>query len=187
MLARRSALVLLAGAAAAAFLPRAADASVAKAMTLTDLVGYSDRVVVAMPLEAISRWETVGKRRRIVTYTRLRVDDSLDESGTGDELTVRTLGGRVGEVGQIVHGEALLLVGRPAVVFLQPGAAGSFRVTGMAQGHFPLKADSAGKTRLTPSPRLGELVGADRSAVKKLVGQTVTSAKQLVHGARGSR
>ncbi|MCC6213552.1 MAG: hypothetical protein IT376_01695 [Polyangiaceae bacterium] len=165
--------------------PRVARAGVARAVTLEELVALSRFGVVATPVDAFSRWETIGKRKRIVTYTRLRIEEALLEADDpGAEQLVRTLGGQVGEIGQIVHGEAVFTIGERTGVFLQP-LGDVLTVTALAQGHYPLRADSRGALRLAPSPRLGSLVGEESSAVRRLVGRTASEARDLVRGARG--
>src|SRR5262245_41457604 len=106
MLGRRGALITLAAALLTTWIPGAAQAGVARPGPLRDLVRASRWVVVGTPLEAIGRWEEVGKSQRIVTYHRIRVDRSLGSKASSEsELWVRTLGGRVGNIGQVVHGE----------------------------------------------------------------------------------
>ncbi len=174
-------LALAAGAVVGALLPRPAHASVARAFDLGALVGSSEHVVEATALEGFCRWERLGKRRRIVTYTRVRVERSIKGASAGDELLIRTLGGRVDDVGQVVHGEALLLVGERAMLFLAVDSTGSLAVRGLAQGHYPVRADARGVQRLAPSPRLPELHPEDRrGAVARLVGLTPEAARQVV-------
>lgn len=186
MLTRRRALILAGAGALSTVLPRGARASVARALSLPELVRQSTRVMLATPLQAESRWETVGRARRIVTYTRLRVDEPFHGDGEASEVLVRTLGGRVGNVGQIVHGEAMLTPGELAVVFLGPAPDGALAVAGMSQGHYPVRRDQKGAQRLAPSPRLFELVGGD-SAVERLSGRTPAEARDLVRKAAGAR
>jgi hypothetical protein len=164
-------------------LPSGAGASLARAVTLPQLVARSEQVVIGTPLEAHARWETLGGQRRIVTYTRVRVDAAIDGGGQS-ELFIRTLGGHVGDIGQVVSGEAVLSIGQPALVFVGRSADGVLAVSAMAQGHFPLRRDGHGTLRLRPSPRLATLVGAQHSAVKRLVGHSIPEAEQLIAGAR---
>jgi hypothetical protein len=163
--------------------PGRSHATVVRAVALRDLVGMSRHVVIGDALEAYGVWETVARRRRIVTYTRLRVTEQVHGSAAPErEVQVRTLGGRVGEIGQIVHGEAVIPVGLPSLLFLRQREDGALGVAAMAQGHFPLDRDaSTGALRLTRSPRLGEMLGADGSAaVRQLVGRSLEEAKRLV-------
>src|SRR4051812_26591915 len=83
--------------------PREAQASVAIAASLEDLARASSVIAKVTPLERMSAWEN----GRIVTTTRVRVDDVVAGAVAGNarELRVRTLGGRVDKIGQLVEGE----------------------------------------------------------------------------------
>lgn len=186
MLGRRRFLWLMGSATAVITLPgRRAAAGIARAVTLAELVRGSERAVVATTLSADGRFEHVGGRRRIVTYSRLRVDEVAGGPSDGGEVWVRTLGGRVGDIGQVVHGEAVLLVNEPCLVFLSPSAEGALTVTAMGQGHYPIRPDSRGERRTAPSPRLAELVG--QGAVAELAGRRVAEATGIVRKAWDAR
>lgn len=191
MLSRRS--LLLGGLAAVAGVATAtrAKASVARALTLNELVHQSRHALVGTPFELFGQWEAVGRRSRIVTYTLLHVDYSVDgrPPSTGD-IMIRTLGGRVGDIGQTVPGEAVLERDRAATVFVEELSRDLFAVTAMAQGHYPVVADGHGVKRLHAAVALLELVGgatAKDSAVQRLDGRTVSEVETLVYGeiARG--
>jgi len=96
-----------------------------------------------------------------------------------DELLVRTLGGRVGELGELVHGEAMLTLGERSVLFVMP-TRDALGVTAMAQGHYPLRRDNAGAERLRRSPEAAELLHEEGSAVKRLTGLQIAEARSLV-------
>jgi hypothetical protein len=105
-----------------------------------------------------------------MTYTHLRVDQGV-AGATPSDPWVRTMGGVVGKIGQIVEGEAVLTVGKQGLLFLQPLTElgpGLFAVTARAQGQFPVVADEAGTSRFmrasgvgalvtTPTPRVGQI------------------------------
>lgn len=186
MLGRRQ-FVCLFGAALAGLAThsRPAAASIARALSLRELAKASERCLVGTALAADSRFEHVGGRRRIVTYTRLRVDELVRGPDDGSELWVRTLGGKVGDVGQVVHGEAMLLLGQPALLFLAALGDGVLAPTAMAQGHYPIVADKAGERRILASPRLAELLG--EGAAKELVGRRASEARELVRKAWDAR
>src|SRR5690606_13537166 len=94
-------------------------------------------VLLGEAVESYSQWETVGQRRRIVTFTRVLVAEGV--LGNPElEVLVQTLGGRVGKIGQIVHGEAVLKLRERSLLFLQDSSEGITRVTAMAQGHYRL-------------------------------------------------
>ncbi len=125
----------------------------------------------------------LGGQRRIVTDTRIGVRDALF-GAPGAELTVRTLGGRVDGVGELVSGQPELELGRAAVLFLLEGPDSLHHVVGMAQGHFPLQTDEHGRERLRPSPRLPRIADFADSAVKRLSGLELADARHLVLEAR---
>lgn len=157
-------------------------AGAAVPIALGELVGRSSAIVVGTPRQASCTWEGQKGARRIVTYSQVEVLQSIDGRPTGDSYVhVRTLGGHVGDIGQIVHGEATLDLQKPQVLFLHPNASGSFSVTALAQGHYPLLNDETGTPRLQSSPRLGDFVTDDPfCAVARLRGRTVGSCEQLV-------
>jgi hypothetical protein len=182
----RSSFLLVVAATLLALLPSPAQGSIARALALSELVAGSDQVVSGTALEATSRWEQIGGSRRIVTYTRVRVDETLAGASPGPEMMLRTLGGTVGKVGQVVHGEALLLIGESAVLFTGPAPDGVPAVVGMSQGHFPLRADKGGVRRLSPSPRGFELYGK-AGALAELNGKSLDDARSRIRRAWDAR
>ncbi len=166
-------------------LGRDASASVSVLMSIDELVEVSADVVVATAVEQKSQWEDLPTGKRIVTYTRLVVDESV--SGTGrSEIWVRTLGGKVGKIGQIVSGEAEISLDSRALFFLADVDNGAGRgvtiVTGMAQGHFPID-ETGDEPRLKASPVAGLLLprrGPAISAQEVLVGRKLTEARGVI-------
>ena len=151
-------------------------------LTLEELVSLSDRIAVVVAEERSSRWEEAHGSRRIVTYTKLRVESSLRGSkakpGETEHVWVRTLGGIVDKVGQHVAGEAQFTLGERAVVFLKQDGERSV-VTGMAQGHYPL-AMKDGHEVLVSSPDTGALLpkrGPRLSARERLLTRKLAEAQ----------
>jgi hypothetical protein len=156
-------------------------------VSLTYLVKASTAILVAVPRAAASRWEEQGGSRRIVTVSEVEILQILDGREPSDSrLFVQTLGGRVGNVGQLVHGEAELDRDKPQLMFLRPSegfgnSAGRLRLTGLAQGHYPIVDDDSGTPRLRLSPRLSDFVKPDPfSAVARLRGQTLSRCEALI-------
>jgi len=164
----------------AALVARPAWASVALAVGLDELVGRSRHVLLAEPLDFESRWERIGQRKHIVTYTRVRALDGLaGEAPPSDELLLRTLGGKVGKLAELVPGEAVLRLGERSVLFT--AAVGSaLSLTAMAQGHYPLTRDRVGAERLLRSPQAMDLMREERAAVRRLPGLSVDDARVLL-------
>jgi hypothetical protein len=98
------------------------------------------------------------ERRRGRVHVDSFVAGELAQDG---EAWVRTMGGTVGRVGQIVDGEPVFTVGRPSLVFLHRVAGdptGVFLVTARAQGQFGLYADEQNRLRVRRSSAVGALV-----------------------------
>ena len=128
--------------------PRAI-ASVVRPQSLEELVDRSRVVVVALPTERTSVWES----GRIVTYTRVTVSERV--AGDAEpSLWVRTLGGEVGDLGQHVDGEATLTIGTPTLLFLEAAGAGTYAVAARAQGQFFVDTRPSGRV-LRPHPSMG--------------------------------
>jgi hypothetical protein len=183
MLPRRHLLRLATAFFCLTFLLPSAHASIARAIRLADLVRASQHVVVGIPDSSFSRWENVAGSKRIVTYTRVRVEETVAGVPSGAELMVRTMGGHVGKIGQIVHGEAVLKHGERSLLFVRPEVDGRLAVAAMAQGHYPVRADRDGSLKVTASPSLAKLLGPEGSAVARLSGQTLSACQRLIHEA----
>jgi hypothetical protein len=183
MLSRRG--VLLGGLSAAVGVAFAgkAGATVARALTLNELVHQSRHGFVGTPVDQFGRWETVGRRSRIVTYTLVRVEAAVDGRLTPtSDVMVRTLGGAVGDIGQAVPGEALFVKGESGTMFVDEISRDLFVVTGMSQGLYPLRADAQGIRRLKAATGQLSLWGnqAD-AAVQRLDGRTVLEVESMVY------
>lgn len=165
---------------------KVATATTARAVSLQDLVQRSTRVVRSTPLDSFARSEVIGDTQHIVTYSRLRVDEAIHGDTPETEILVRTLGGTVGAVGEIVHGEAELALNEPCVVFLHTDSQGVEQVTAMAQGHYPLALDSSGALRLRASRNMPHLLrsAGSTAAVEQLSGLGIAEARSLILGVR---
>ena len=167
----------LAGAAFAAPGETAAHASVAIAVSWEGLLEESSAAVIVTALEARAVWED----GRIYTYTHVRVDRSVaGELTLGGDAWVRTMGGIVGKIGQVVEGEAALIAGRSSLLFLHPGPVGAFEVTARAQGQFPVVSNDP---KLPPYVVRGHAAGLIVRNAGNLAGRSnVLLAGELLHG-----
>ncbi len=181
---RRQSLGLMGAFAATLASAGAAHATTARAVSLGDLVRRSSRIARATALDNFARLEDIGGARHIVTYSRLRIEDSIQGPSADSETLVRTLGGRVADLGEIVHGEAELSLNETCLVFLTLDANGVELVTAMAQGHYPVAIDGAGTPRLRLNRNMPHLVGGATSAVAQLTGKPFSEARALILGAR---
>lgn len=148
-----------------------ARASVSIAVEFDTLVKESTSVAIITPVEQKSVWEN----GRIYTYTRVHADQAVaGELASGGEAWVRTMGGVVGHIGQQVDGEPVLTVGRPSLLFLRAGEAGTLEVTARAQGQFPVTLDDTKNQKLIRSGSVGVLLPRKQAAapVAAVAGQT---------------
>ncbi len=181
---RRQSLGLLGATVTALTWAGAARATTARAVSLPDLVARSTRIVRGTALESFARAEDVGETRHIVTYTRLRVEDLIHGGPAEPELLVRTLGGKIGRLAELVHGEAELALDEACLVFVQANTDGIDQVTAMAQGHYPIRNEAGGTLRLGASRNMPHLLGRPDSAVAVLPGLPMQQARELILGAR---
>jgi hypothetical protein len=160
---------------------RSAEATIAFGLTLEALVRRSDRIVLGTPLASSACFVDLPGSHRIVTDVVVRIDDVLAKAPpAAGEVVVRVLGGVVGKSAEFVDGQAELSPGAACVLFLCQADADVHWVAGMAQGHFPLRVDSAGTSRLALSPRMPAMLHPERSAARRLVGADISSARGLI-------
>ncbi len=166
-------------------------------LTLPQLRARSKRVVIGRPVLHESDWADVGGSRRIVTTTRfVQTHDWLqaesEDEKVEDELLIKTLGGRVGNIGQKVAGEAQLPLNKEILLFIGGGDSSHQRVIGMGQGAYPIEQEE-GAPLLRRSHHLPFLVGRrkkkdapemERPAVELLDGASFPRAFSLIRRAR---
>jgi hypothetical protein len=155
-------LAFLAACAGVLGLAAVADASVSLPVTWDALLRGSTASVIVSPRESTAVWEG----GRICTYTHVHVDRAVaGDLTTGGDAWVRSLGGVVGKVGQIVDGEPVFSPGKASLVFLRPSVSGAYDVTARGQGQFPVVAgtDAAHPPTLIRSHSVGLLL--DRQAI----------------------
>jgi hypothetical protein len=115
-------------------------ASVSIAVTWNNLLKQSSAALIGTPIDASAAWQT----DHIYTSTRVKVDRVIaSATPLPAEITVRTMGGIVGDVGQRVEGEPTLQPGQPCLFFLHAGPGGTFEVTARAQGQYLVVSDAS--------------------------------------------
>lgn len=170
--------------ASAGLLSGQAHATLVRGLKLKELVGRSHHVVVLQALDAQSHFQQLGGRQVVVTDTRVRIEDTLAQTAPRErELLVRTLGGQVGGMGQLVLGQPVISWTAPDVAFLKLGADGAHWFVGMAQGHYPLRSGDTRELELRASSNLPEIRDFSGSAVQTLAGKSLRIARGLVQEA----
>lgn len=145
-------------------------ASTVEALSLRELVTAADDIVVGQVISIEAHYD---EHQRIVTDAILRTSEVMHgRARRGDLLTVRRIGGEVGDLGLRVEGEALLVPGENLVLFGRRIATRAvpsgfvLRPVGMSQGVLPI-AEQDGVSMVMPG---GEgLALVDRGADGRLV------------------
>jgi hypothetical protein len=164
-----------------------APASVSVAATWDGLLHESTAAAVVTTLEAHPVWEG----GRIYTYTHVHIDRAVAGELAGSEAWVRTMGGVVGKVGQIVEGEAAFAPGEQSLLFLRKGPVGAFVVTARGQGQYPVVNDDPSQPpRVVQNRAVGMLLPPRAHAPAPASTSTTTAftvttprlAAQAMHG-----
>ncbi len=147
--------------AAGAALSPVAVASIARALELPELVTSADRIVVADVVSVASAWD--APHRNIHTTVEIAVRESWKgESPASGRLTLRQLGGPVGDIEMSVVGAAKFVPGERALFFLDRQ-----RLVGMAQGKRALRWEAASRRwSVEPCARAGAMLVARDGRVR---------------------
>jgi hypothetical protein len=160
-----------------------ASGSLEVGVSVAELARWSTAVAVVTTLESQSAWEGT----RIVTLSRVHVDRLVAGRTETVEPIVKTFGGQVGRIAQVVGGEAELAPGSHWMLFLRESTDGTSSVTARAQGQFLMTEVGRAQWHLSRSPHLGHLVdrrgAAVRSAASELEGLSVETAERVIQSA----
>jgi hypothetical protein len=152
-----------------------AQASLTRAMDLSELTASADQVVVADVAKVTSQWD--GDHRNIITTVEIAVQESWKGSPPSDgKLRIRQLGGTVGDIEMTVIGMPRFSVGEHALLFLQQNG-----VVGMGQGKRPLRWDTSEKRWLVER---GDTAGAVRLDQRGKIRAEVRSTPETLDSLR---
>lgn len=114
-------------------------------MSVAQMIRAATLIVRARCISSSARWE----HGEIWTLTAFAVTDTWKGSAV-DEITVRTLGGSLGNVASRVSGVPEFRSGEEVVLFLEPSAAGGLTIVSWQQGTFRVRRDArTGRDRAT--------------------------------------
>ena len=122
------------------------QASVVRFMPFEEQVSTAEIIVVAEAVSQVSSWDSQG--RFISTETTFDVEEAVKGTASGT-VTLRQLGGQVGEIAQSVAGSPVVIPGRKYVLFLEPRTDGSYRIVGFNQGCYPIAGTTKDKASVT--------------------------------------
>lgn len=119
-----------------------AAATTVEKMSLRDLAKRSEAIALARVEDETARYDG----GEIFTYITLRVLDPVKGPKADDMITIRQLGGTVGDRASIVPGTPSFKRGEEVVVFLTKNdAAGYPWVMGLQQGKYTVSTDENGR------------------------------------------
>jgi hypothetical protein len=136
-----------------------------KAVSAEDLARHADLVVVGRVADMKSEWAE-GKTR-IVTRVTLDVREHLKAGNTASKtVTIWTLGGEIGEVGELYTHVPTFQPNENVVVFLQKYGSQDYVVAAGTQGKYNIERDPvSGETVVAGKQSLEEF----RVAVKRAI------------------
>lgn len=115
-----------------------ASATSVEPMDLPELAQRSSGIVHGTVVGAASRWN--DDRSLILTDVRVRVDDAVKGSASG-EILVTQPGGVIGKLKVEVPGAAAFRIGEEVILFLAPDPSGRLFVNGLDHGRYRVQRD----------------------------------------------
>ena len=135
-----------------------------RALKVDDLAERAEVVAVGRVAEMKSEWST--DRTHIVTRVKLSVQEYIKGEGASD-ITITTLGGEVGDVGELYTHVPTFRQNESVVVFLQKDREGQYRVTGGTQGKYSIeRSPESGQQVVAGDRRVEEFTESIRKALQ---------------------
>ncbi len=116
-----------------------AIASSGPEIPLEDMVRGAHRIVIGEVTSVEARWDLGG--RFIWTFVTLETQQVLKGQATGSELTIRVMGGKIGETALAVSETPTFSKGEKVLVFLHENTTGLFDVFNWQHGKFSFVGD----------------------------------------------
>jgi hypothetical protein len=117
--------------------------------TVEQLATESQTIIHGVVQSSISRWE----EKTIYTYTTVRVSETL-KGNTPETITVKQMGGQVGEIGQEVSGTPRLIRNEEVVLFLVEWK-GEYWIHSIVLGKFSVREEDGRKVAFNDLNNIG--------------------------------
>lgn len=135
-----------------------------------EIVGQSQIIAYGRVIDAVP--ELSDDRKRIDTIVTFEVGTylKLTAGGTGETLTFRVPGGRIGRYRSVTVGAPVFESGDEAVLFLSKKDGGLPYVFGLSQGVFRVQRDARTQRRMVMAPLMARGASAEtvvRGAVSR--------------------
>lgn len=121
-----------------------------------ELYRRSPLVIRGTVLDQSVRVEKLDGRDHPFTITRFAVLEELKGAASGDTLSVRLPGGRIGDLAWWLPGTPVFAANQEVVLFLRPGSGqpGEYRLSEFGLSHFDVVQDGSGR-RFVTRPAFG--------------------------------
>lgn len=126
-------------------------ATVMVKFSTADLTRRADNIVIGKVVEKHSAWN--DDLTRIYTYATIEVERDI-KGNSSKEITIREIGGIVGDIGQKIIGSAEYNVNENVVIFLKKDDE-NFRTIGMMQGKFNIIEEANGTKKVVNQAQKG--------------------------------
>ncbi len=113
------------------------SASTIEHMSIPRLARTAPLIVRAKCAGNVARWDA----GEIWTFTGLEIEDRW-KGAAPSRLSIRMLGGSVGNITSTVSGAPRFQSGEDLILFLEPNKLGDFSIEGWAQGTFRIRRDA---------------------------------------------
>jgi hypothetical protein len=118
-----------------------AKATVLKKLSEEQLANYAQTILIGRCTSISREWN--GEGSQIFTYVTISPQNLLKGDQIPAEITIKQLGGEVGEIGMRVDEASVYEEGEEVLLFLQMGLTGYHRTIGLSQGKFSIETDQA--------------------------------------------
>lgn len=135
-----------------------ARATVIVPLDLASLVQRADTIVRGTAMATTASLSDDKKQIHSVTVVRVA---AIMKGAPAAEIEVRTPGGTLGDLTQVVHGAPQLHAGQEVYLFLHRVSGNRFIVEGFTQGKFEVAADTDGSRRVSQNLREVGVLGRD--------------------------
>lgn len=115
------------------------SATMLRKLSEKQLAKQAQTILIGTCTSIKSEWNE--ERTKIFTYITVLPKNYLKGDGNSAEITIRQLGGIVGDVGMHVDKTSVFEEGDEVLVFLKMGPKGYQRVVGLMQGKFTIQHD----------------------------------------------
>lgn len=153
------------------------NATVVKKLSEEELANQAQSIVIGTCTSIRSEWNEEGTK--IFTYITIYPQTSLKGGQISQEITIKQLGGEVGEIGMHVDGVSAFEEGEEVFLFLKKGRKGFHRPLGLFQGKFSIKTDPISRRKALIQKRV-RLVRTRNGKLEKKILEVKSDKKRFL-------